>query len=347
MDNFILPLAIIFGFGIIIFVHEFGHFIVAKILKIKVIQFSFGLGPEVIGRTINDTRYSICLFPLGGAVKLKGENIEEEIKEEDSFYGKKWFERIAVVIMGPIMNYILAMVVFSFLAYIFGVGIISNEPIIGNVIENKPAYKIGLKQNDKIIKINNIEIKTWSQMAEIIHNSPQEKLVLEVLRNDKILKFEVVPEKDPVTKYGMIGITPGYKVEKLSFIKSIKVGVSQPVLLSIFSIKYLYEKIAKMESPELAGPLGIVQVLSKAARSGIEQFLNLIATISTMLGLFNLLPIPILDGGHVLFALIEGVTKKLPTKKMFEIANFIGLSLLVVLFLYATYSDIVRLMFYR
>lgn len=337
-------LLIILAFGILIFIHELGHFIAAKILKIKVLQFSFGLGQEIFGKTIGETRYSICVLPLGGAVRLKGENIEELDLQQDSFFGKKWYQRIFVVIMGPVMNYFLAAVLFSILAYFFGVAKFTGEPVIGEVLEGKPAYYAGLKPKDRVLKINDKEINSWSQMAEIINNSVDKELVLEILREKKILKIKVVPQRDIATNRGIIGITPGYEIKKINLLKSIYTGFWQPIALSVYSVQYLFEKIAKLQKPEVAGPVGIVQILSKSVKSGIESFLYTVATISTMLGLFNLFPIPILDGGHIMFAFVEGfITKKIPSKKMYEIANFIGLSIILFLFFFATYSDILRI----
>jgi regulator of sigma E protease len=338
---------IILAFGILVFIHEFGHFIAAKILKIKVLQFSFGLGKEIIGKTIGETRYSLCVLPVGGAVRLKGENIEELDLQEDSFFGKKWYQRIFVAAMGPIMNYVLAVIIFIFLAYFFGIATFTGEPVIGEVLEGKPAYTAGIKPKDRILKINDKEIKTWSEMAEIINNSVDKRLTLEILREGKTLKIEVVPQKDETTNRGIIGITPGYEIKKVGFLESVKIGFFQPIFLSIYSIQYLIDRIIKLQKPEVAGPVGIIQILSKSAKSGIESFLYTIATISTMLGLFNLFPIPILDGGHILFSFVEGfITKKIPSKKAFEIANFIGLSIILFLFFFATYSDFLRI-FYK
>ncbi len=339
----ITAILIILALGILIFFHEFGHFIMAKALKIKVLQFSFGLGNEIFGKTIGETRYSICALPIGGAVKLKGENIEELDLSNDSFFGKKWYQRLLVVLMGPVMNYFLAAILFTFLAAIFGVATFNDEPIIGEVLEGKPAYIAGLKPHDKILKIDDTEINTWSQMAEIIRNSIDKPLRFEILRGNEVIKVDIVPQRDPVSNKGVIGITPGYNIQHLNLWKSILVGVTQPIALSVYSIKYLIEKLAKLQKPEIAGPVGIVQVLSKSVKSGIETFLNTIAIISTMLGLFNLFPIPILDGGHILFAIIEGITKKTPSKKAFEIANTIGLTIILSIFLFATYSDILRI----
>ena len=338
-------LLIILAFGVLIFFHEFGHFIIAKILGIKVLQFSFGLGKEIVGKTIKDTRYSLCALPIGGAVKLKGENIDELDLEPDSFFGKKWYQRIAVVVMGPLMNYFLAIILFSTLAYFYGVASFSGEPVIGEVIEGKPAYVAGFKSKDRILKINNTEITSWTQMADVIHNSVRQELKFEILRDGQKIIISVTPELDETTNKGVIGITPGYEIKKVSFIKSIKIGILQPISLSAYSLQYLYDKIKKLQKPELAGPVGVVQVLSKSAKSGIENFLYTVAIISTMLGLFNLFPIPILDGGHILFSIIEGITKKLPSKKTFEIANFVGLSIIMFIFLFATYNDILRIIY--
>ncbi|MCS7151911.1 MAG: RIP metalloprotease RseP [Endomicrobia bacterium] len=338
---------IIIAFGVLILIHELGHFIVAKMLGIKVLQFSIGLGKEIFSKKIGDTKYSLCVLPIGGAVRLKGENIENLDLQQDSFFGKKWYQRILVVISGPLMNYFLAVLIFSSLVFFFGVSKFTEEPIIGEVLEKKPAYNAGLKSNDRIIKINNKKISLWKEMAEIIHNSAGKTLEVEVQRGNEIIVFNVIPEKDPISGKGIIGILPAYEVKKVSIGKSIIIGIMQPINLSIYSIKYLFDKITKLQKPEVAGPVGIIQVLTKSAKTGIENFLYTVGIISTMLGLFNLFPIPLLDGGHLFFSVVEGITKKIPSKKVFEIANFIGLSILLFIFMFATYSDIIRIFYNR
>jgi regulator of sigma E protease len=333
---------IIFGLGVVIFFHEFGHFVIAKMFKLKVLQFSFGLGKEIVGVTYKDTRYSVCIFPFGGAVKIKGENLEEENYDKDSFFGTKWYKRLLIVFAGPFMNYVLAFLLFLFLSIFYGVAEISNEPIVGNVVPNFPAEKVGIQPKDKILKINDIEIKTWSDMAQIIHSSAEKKINVLLQREEKIIKLEIVPMKDPSSGVGIIGISPGYVTKKVSFYESVKISLFQPVIISIVSVRYLIEKIVKLQKPEVAGPIGIVQVMAKAAKSGIEQFVYTIALISSAVGLFNLFPIPVLDGGHIMFSLAEGVLSRKPTKKVYEIANYIGLVFILALFMFATYSDILR-----
>ncbi len=333
---------IIFGLGVVIFFHELGHFVMAKIFKLKVLQFSFGLGKEIMGFTYKDTRYSICIFPFGGAVKIKGESLDEENYEKDSFLGTEWYKRISVVFAGPFMNYVLAFFLFLFLSMFYGVAEISNEPIVGNVITNLPAEKAGIKPKDKVLKINDIEIKQWRDMAEIIHNSAEKKIKILLERENRIIELGIIPVKDPSSGVGIIGISPGYITRKVAFFDSVKISLLQPVAISVISVKYLVEKMVKLQKPEVAGPIGIVQVMAKAAKSGMEQFVYTIALISSAVGLFNLFPIPILDGGHIVFGLIEGLFHRRPTKKVYEIANYVGLFLILTLFMFATYSDILR-----
>lgn len=341
----ITVLLIILAFGILIIIHELGHFIVAKVLGIKVLQFSVGLGKEIFSKEIKGTKYSLCVLPIGGAVKLKGENIDELDLQEDSFFGKKWYHRLMVVITGPLMNYFLAAIIFSVTIIFFGVTELTDRAVIGEVIKNLPAHTAGLQPKDKVVKINDKSISLWSEMAEIIRNSAGMPLKLEVERGNEKLIFYVTPEKDKTTGRWVIGISPDYETKKVGFFKAVMIGFLQPVNISVYSLRYLLDRIIKLQKPEVAGPVGIIQVLSKSVRSGIENFLYTVAVISTMLGLFNLFPIPLLDGGHILFSLVEAITQKLPSKKVFEIANFIGLSILIFLFMFATYSDIIRIFY--
>jgi len=340
--TFVQIVYIIFGIGILVFVHELGHFIFAKKYG-KVEKFTLGFGPEIIGFTKNGTRYAICAIPLGGMTKMPGESIETSTGAEGEFYSLPWWKRLIIAVSGPAMNYILAIVLFTIVIYFWGLANPINEPIIGEVIENKPAAKSGLQPGDIILSIDDIKINTWEQMAEIIQKTVKKKLKFSIERNKNMLIIYIEPEFDPNRKVSIIGIKPGMKIEKVSFIKSVDYGIRAVIFQSIFTVKYLLDKLLKWETPEVAGPIGVAKILAEAARLGWDHMLNILAVISVALGLFNLFPIPLVDGGHILFSIIEGITKKHINKKFVEIANFVGLGLIILIFIFATYSDLARL----
>jgi regulator of sigma E protease len=187
-------------------------------------------------------------------------------------------------------------------------------------------------------------VKDWEEMSGFVHKHPDEVLEFSVLRNDKdILEFKIKTVRDPAYKIGLIGVAPKILAEKVGILQSMNFGVKMVVKQSWFTLKYLGEKIVKWEKPELSGPIGVVQILAKAAKAGIENLLYLLAVISTALGLFNLLPIPMLDGGHIFIALIEGLVRKPLGKKAIYAANSVGFVIIISIFLFATYNDLLRI----
>jgi regulator of sigma E protease len=336
-------LATVFGVGLLVFIHELGHFLMAKKFKIRVEQFSFGFGPEIIGYTYGETRYSICAIPLGGMVKLPGEDIDTATGSPGEFMSQAWYKRLIIAFFGPFMNYVLAVFLFTIVFYFWGLSIPSNKPIIGDVMEGYPAKLSGLLPGDAVENIDGVPIKDWQQMAEVIHKNPSKKIKVNILREKKSMQILVVPLKDPASGIGLVGIAPSIETKKVNLINSFGYGIKMVVFQTIYTLKYLGDKIIRWEKPEVAGPIGVVQLLAKAAKAGIENLLNFLAVISVALGLFNLFPIPLVDGGHIVLALVEAVTRKPLNKKVVQVSNFVGLSLIVFIFIFATYSDLARL----
>ncbi|MBN1622644.1 MAG: RIP metalloprotease RseP [Endomicrobiales bacterium] len=333
----------VFSAGILVFIHELGHFIMAKKFKLKVEKFAFGFGPEIVGFTKNETRYSICAIPLGGMVKLPGEDIDSSTGSPDEFYSQEWYKRLSIAFFGPFMNYVLAVLIFVFVIYTWGLAKPSNMPVIGETVAGYPAEKAGLKAGDKITKINNVEIKDWLQIAGYIHNHPEEELNIKVLRDDEqVLEFAISPKIDKAQGVGLIGIAPLTENEPVGFISAFDISVRMVVFQSVFTLEYLWKKLINWEKPDVAGPVGVIKYLAKAAKSGLQDLLHLLGVISVALGLFNLLPIPILDGGHIFLALIEGIFRRPLNKKVIQTANLIGLTIIIFIFIIATYNDFTR-----
>ena len=336
-------LATVFGIGLLIFIHELGHFLMAKKFKIRVEQFAFGFGPEIVGFTYGETRYSICAIPLGGMVKMPGEDASNATGSPDEFMSQAWYKRLLIAFFGPFMNYVLAVVIFTVVFYFWGLSIPSEKPVIGEVMDGYPAKVSGLLSGDTVQKINGITVTKWQDMADLIHKSASKKMKFFVARTSATLTIEIVPSKDPATGTGLIGIAPMIDTKKVGIGESFTMGVKMVVFQTVYTVKYLGMKIIHWEKPEVAGPIGVVQLLAKAAKSGIENLLHFLAVISVALGLFNLFPIPLVDGGHIVLALIEAVTRKPLNKKAVQISNFVGLSIIVFIFIFATYSDLARL----
>ncbi|MFH1368759.1 MAG: M50 family metallopeptidase [Elusimicrobiota bacterium] len=334
---------VVFGIGLLIFVHELGHFLMAKYFRLRVEKFAFGFGPELIGFTRGETRYSICAFPLGGMVKLPGEDIDSATGSPDEFMSQAWYKRLLIAFFGPMMNYILAVLLFAGVVYLWGVQKPVPDPIIGQVIEGRPAQKAGILTGDRIISVNAVQVKSWEEMASYIYKHPEENLRFIIERQEKRIKLDIRTAKDSKTGYGIIGVTPRMEYEKYGLAGSVNLGVKLAVFQSVYTLKYLGTKLIRWEKPELAGPIGVIQILAKAAKMGIDNILYLLGVISVALGLFNLLPIPLVDGGHITIAVIECVTRKPINKKLVQLSNFVGLGIIIFIFIFATYSDIARI----
>ncbi len=336
-------LGILVTFGAVIFLHELGHFLVCKLSKIKVEAFSFGFGPEIKGYTKGDTRYSLRAIPLGGYVKPAGENIEELSGAPDEYFSKPWYIRLAVVLAGPTMNYILAFVLFTSVILMTGQPIASKKAVIGEVIVSYPAEAAGIKIGDKILAVNGKKVKTWEEMARAINKNVEKKISISYEREGSVTGIKLTTKKDPSGKMGLIGVSPYITYAPISFIRSVKMGAYQCYYWTAFTVTTLASNISNRQKPEVAGPIGIVDIVGKAAHSGLPNFVFLIGLISVAIGFFNLLPIPLLDGGHAVLYIFEGITKKKVTIKVMRVVNSLGIAFLVFILLFATYSDIKRL----
>ncbi len=345
---------IAFAFGLVIFVHEFGHFFVAKKSGVKVDRFSFGLGPELIGFQWGETRYCIAILPLGGEVRMAGEMVDGDteapppdpnVDHSREFFHQPWYRRVAIAFAGPFMNYALAILIFFGMLMIWGEPTQTNRTQIGEVVAGMPAEKAGLLKGDNITKIEGVAVDDFADLALKIHERPRLETTIEIERDGKPLTLKVTPQTDAEGKTGLIGIKPAEPVverSKIGTVASAKKAAWQCWNISAFTVYYLWHKIAAHERPDVAGPLGIGQVIVKAVKSGPEDFFYLIGLISVAIGLFNLFPVPMLDGGHVLYYVIEGIRGRPLSNKIIAKANMVGLAMLLSLLVFATINDVQR-----
>jgi len=429
--------------GILIFVHELGHFLFAKKLGVRVLKFSLGFGPKLIGRKYGDTEYLVSAVPLGGYVKMLGEEPGDEMKEEDKPFAYNYqpvWKRFLIVFSGPVFNLFFAAAIF-FVVFLSGVpvpkpyagkvmdnspaaaaGLITGDriaaingktvsgwddidisvnesrgqrllfkieregkilelsvtpekktsknifgentevmdigmmpllyPEVGEVMKNAVAEKVGIKKGDRIVEIEGAPIKTWHDMTAIIHGSPEKPLRLKIKRDENFLELTVAPEKktfkypDGAEKHiGLIGIGPAGNnvIKKYNPLKAASLGVKRTwdmVVLTVVGIVKLIQRIIPADT--LGGPIMIFQMAGQQASLGAINFLVFMAVISINLGVLNLLPIPILDGGHILFLGIEAVRRKPLSEKVMMIAQRIGLAIIITLMVFAFYNDIMR-----
>jgi regulator of sigma E protease len=336
-------LAILVTFSIVVFVHELGHFIIALKSGVKVYVFSLGFGPEILGITYKGIRYRISAFPLGGYVKMKGENPDDEdARESDAFMGLEPIRRIGILGAGPLMNFIAGMIIFSLVIYTWGLPRFVDKPIIGGVAADSPAYRSGVKEGDKVISVNGKGVSTWQELSIYIGKSEGEPVQLRIKRNEEIIIISVKPEINEEIGRALIGITASFENVKLGFLKSFLEGAKYTIFLCWKLIEALWLMITGKMAAALTGPVGIAKVVTEAANEGIAQLFQLIALISVNLGFINLFPIPILDGGHIVIAVIEKIKGSPIDPKKVNIANIIGLAIILTLLFFVTWQDIIR-----
>lgn len=321
-------------FATLIVIHEFGHFIVAKKTGVAVEEFSIGMGPLLLDKNYNNTQYSLRLLPIGGYCQMQGEDSEDN--DEGSFMSKPPIIRFLIILAGPLMNLILAWIFFIIIGLSIGVP----TTMINNVMNNYPAQRAGLKPGDEIISINNEKINDWNEMSQIISKADK-KMDISVHRNGKLVQLTMKPRYDASTKRNIIGIEP---VLSHDFFVSLKWGISQVYDVSKSILTALGMLLFKgFNLNGFVGPVGTINFIGKVAKTGLLNLMNLSAVISINLGVFNLIPIPALDGSKLLFILIEMIRGKPIAPEKENAVDFIGLIALLAFSALITYKDIINL----
>lgn len=435
--------------GILIFVHEFGHFLFAKLLGVKVLKFSLGFGPKIIGRKFGDTEYLLSAVPLGGYVKMLGQSDnpqeeEEEVPEEEKVRAYNFqpiWKRFLIVFSGPFFNLIFAVFIFI-LVFLSGVpvpqpeigkveenspaaaaGLLTGDrviridgrdvaswhdiseaisdnpgkkllfiikrdnaivevqvspekkvdkdifgedketwsvgigplllPVVGEVMKDSRAGKAGLLKGDRIIEINGKTLKTWQDMTDLIHENPEKPLLFHIQRGQQVLDMTINPKKEVYQTpdgekkaIGLIGIKPlgNDFIKKFGPVEAVSLGFKRTWDVSVLTVLSMVKLIQRViPSNTIGGPIMIVQMAGEQASQGALNFFTFMAVISINLGVLNLLPIPILDGGHILFLGIEAVIRRPLNENVVMIAQKAGLVFLLSLMAFAFYNDIVRL----
>ena len=429
-------LAAVFVLGVLIFVHELGHFVAAKKIGIRVERFSLGFPPKLIGKKIGDTEYCISWIPLGGYVKMAGEQPDESdlTGAPWEFQSRKVWERMVVVFAGPAMNFITAVLIFWGIFSISGLATLTTTEIgkieenspaartgfqagdkllsiagspvtewtdiydlvkgfrgttlkvevdrhgethtftfshqeieeseeytlglspfigteIGSVKKNRPAYRSGLKPGDVIQSVDGQAVRQWDEIAEFIHGKPGVPISVEWTRGDQRFEAEITPEAEKsmdaegnITDIGLIGIGPKVERIRIDVLSSLWMGIQQTVYVVKLTVLFVKKLILRQISPKfIGGPVIIAQMAGETARSGLLDLFGLMALLSVNLAFLNILPIPILDGGHLLFLTYEGITRRSLSPKQRGILQQIGLAFLILLMVYVTYNDILKL----
>jgi regulator of sigma E protease len=352
MAEIILKVAV--AFCLLILFHELGHFLVAKYLGIGVERFSIGFGPKIAGFRRGETEYMLSVIPLGGYVKLLGDDPRGADGDHPrAFLNKSVGRRIAVVAAGPLANFALAIAIF---AGVHWVGVptpqVSELPEIGEVVADSPAMQAGLHQGDRILMVDGKPVGKWEELVQTIHRHINTPLQLRVQRGTQEFDVTVTPKPGKVIKdleeveVGLIGVAPHVDVTVMRYPAPVALwkGAQKTWELSALTVVSLVKMVQGKISPRhLAGPVGIFQMAGQQAKAGLLPLVSLVAVLSISLGILNLFPIPVLDGGHILFFAVEGMWGQPISPRKQEIATQVGLFLLVALMLTAFYNDLLRI----
>lgn len=337
----------------LVFFHELGHFTAARYFGVTVNVFSIGFGKKMFSKKFGDTTWQLALIPLGGYVQMKGQDDSKPSLQEagdDSYNNKKPWQRIIILLAGPFANFLLAGILYLCIAFL---GASALSPTIGKVLDNSPAFKAGLQINDEIVKINNTTVTTWTNIGEII-TTTKGALKFYVKRDNKLRSFVIRPHisdsqnifKEKIKKR-MIGISPAPKVITLdlSLMESFGFAYDKTIESSSMIFKGVQKLLSGViPSSEVGGVITIGKVISDASQSSIIALLSITALISVNLGVLNLLPIPALDGGHIVFNIYEIFAGKKPSDKVFMFLTIMGWVILASLMLLGIYNDINRLL---
>ena len=346
---FLLALGILIGF------HELGHFLVAKISGVGVLTFSLGFGPKLLVKKVGETEYALSAFPLGGYVKMIGEEPGEEVAETDvtrSFSHQGLGKRVAIVAAGPMFNLLLAIVVISFNLMFFGVPTLTT--LVGDIRPGLPAGKAGIVKGDRIVSVDGQPITKWEELSGLIKDSGGTPLKLGIQRTNREIEITVQPMKSEgrnvfgeKNTYWAIGITADDSdmfVERIPPWQAVGQGFYKTGEFSVLTLVVIYKMIVgDVSTDNLGGPILIAQMAGQQAQRGMGSFFFFVAILSVNLGVLNLLPIPVLDGGHLFFFLIEAVIGRPVEVKNRERAQQVGFFILILIMIYAFYNDIARL----
>lgn len=339
--------------GVLVFVHEFGHYIVARLCGVQVQTFSLGFGPRLFSRKWGPTEYCVSIIPLGGYVRLLGDDPKEEISPEErdrSFLTQSVKKKIAIVMAGPVFNLLLALFIF---VGVFMTGVPSLTSEVGEIQPSSAAGAAGMKPGDKIVEIEGKPINQWEEIRETLQTTGGKELQFVVEREGQRVNLKVTPMmKETQDVLGdshqlwLIGILPKgtHTIKQYDPLTAAMMGAKRTwdmISLNVLGIFRLIQ--GKISSDTIGGPILIAQMAGQQANEGVLNVVLFIAILSINLGIINLFPIPVLDGGHLLFFIIEGIMGHPLSLKTREIASQVGLFIIISLMVFAFYNDIMRL----
>lgn len=334
-------LAFVFVLGLLVMAHEIGHFVTARLVGMRVREFGIGFGPALASTKRGETTYSLNLVPLGGYVKIAGMDPDEE-QDERSYSAKPIWARMLVIAAGSLMNFLLPILLF--LVVLLGAGIdqASDKPIIGKVLADKPAVQAGLLAGDRVTAVDGQRIDTWTQFVNVIRVSADKQLTIAFERGGVPRTVTIRPEHDAKTNRGVIGVMPEIINHKPGPGEALGMALKQTWLATVTIFGGLVQMITGQAPADVAGPIGVAQMTGQVAQLGFLPLLQFAAFLSINLGLINLLPVPVLDGGHLVTLAVEAVRGKPLSRSSLQFIQAIGFTLLMLLLLFATFKDITR-----
>ena len=374
--------AAIFVFGLLVLVHELGHFMVAKLTGMRVDEFAIGFGPKLWSRKYGETLYAIRAVPLGGFNRIAGmdyeiiermgneaeekaddggresgwrryipsvnrENVvmvpDDEGAGERGYFRRPIWARMLMVLAGSFMNFILPLFIFFGIFYFSGVATPSPEPVIGAVMAEKPAAMAGLMKGDRILTIDGSEVTKWDDISRSIPGAEGKPFKLTYQRDGEVRSATLIPEEEPDSKRVIIGITSSADIYQPGILEAAGLAFQKVVFVLMAMVGALIQLVqGSVGADALSGPVGIVQMTGEVANQGILPLLNFAAFLSLNLGLINLLPVPALDGGHFVMLVLEGLRGKPLGPKAMYYIQAAGVTLLVSLMIFTTFNDLMK-----
>jgi regulator of sigma E protease len=332
----------IFGLALLIVLHEGGHFLVARLCGMRVERFSIGFGAPLVSFKRGDTIYQIAPIPLGGFVQITGLNPHEEFDRNDPYVypnRPRWM-RLAVLVAGPAANYVAAF--FLAIGLFMGYGKLSTTSVVDEVIKDSPAQAVGFKPGDVLLEGNGKAVSANYPISTVIHESGGQPVDVKVRRDGQPLTLKVTPRKEQNGEY-LIGIRMGYLREPVPPLLAIKEAAVLPFVQSVGLLNNFWDMITGKQKASLSGPVGIARELAKRADQGMSEFIGLMMLLSVYLGLFNMLPVPALDGGRALFLVVSALRRKEVNAKTEATVHMVGLVLLLGVFVVVTFKDLKEL----
>ena len=335
-------LACIFVFGILVTVHEFGHFITAKLTGMKVEEFSIGFGPTIYQQQEGETLYSLRMLPLGGYNKIAGMDPDDPEDPARGFNSKPVTSRMLVILAGSLMNIFLPVLIFFGLFLAFGMGVPENKPVLGQIIEGYPAEQSGLKEGDRILSINGKPVHEWLDIRKNIADSGMQPIPFEIQRDQEKLTITVTPGVNPETGKPFIGVVSSLKNVRLTPVQAAVASVTATKNIIKNMYASLYHMVTGKTKAEFSGPVGVAKMAGEVAHKGFDRLMQFTAMLSLNLAIINLLPLPALDGGHFLILLIEAVTGHKLGKTAMQNIQKVGVAMILALTIFATFKDLTR-----